>query len=111
MVYVARKELLAKSPSGDLVKYKAGDVIPDFEQWDIHARRANLNLEWVEAVEDQEVDDQDPEPVKLTPGLAATKGEAPILAPASELVCSKCPDKTFKSERALKTHIGIAHKA
>lgn len=47
-MYVATRELkVYKKVTGEKVIYRAGDVVKDFESWDIHAQRANLNMEYV----------------------------------------------------------------
>lgn len=68
-MYVATKNLTnfdraTKSP----VIYKAGDVIPDFENWDIHAQRSHLNLEWVKKVAEEA-----PEPKQAKPKKRPSK--------------------------------------
>jgi hypothetical protein len=52
-VYVAQRELkfVTKGENYKVIIYKPGDVIPDFDQWDIHAQRAHLNNEFVVQVE------------------------------------------------------------
>lgn len=43
--FVAKRRLEKNDRSGF---YEPGEIIPDFAEWNIHARRACLNLEWVE---------------------------------------------------------------
>jgi hypothetical protein len=110
--YQAKRELLARGPEGNLVTYKPGDLIPDFEAWDIHARRANLSLEWVVPVEADKVV---LEPPKVVPPKVETQGLAAKINEEEDreleiFSCPKCSKGPFKTERALKTHIVIAHK-
>lgn len=88
-MYVATRELKVVDRQDKVTIYHAGDVIPDFDKWDIHAYRAHINMEWVKIVE--------PLPVG-EPQLAASSHQ-----------CDVCK-REFKSEKALKTHNTLAHK-
>lgn len=134
--YVAQKDLIVSAGEG-VTKYRRGDVIPDFDKWDIHARRAHLNFEWVKAKKPEDGSVKKAEPLKQVPktepklqqpaaenktsndvvakyhSKSETKRVEHMKAVASKKQqhsCPKCPGKEFKSERALKTHNGIAHK-
>ena len=108
-MFVAQREL-KYIPLGEkkATVFQPGDVIPDFDKWDIHARRAHINLEWVT------------EEVSGKPGASSAQSvfqvttveEGPA-APKEQSVahtCGECSDRTFKSKRALNTHIAMAHK-
>lgn len=54
MVYVARRQIKCVDREDKVTVYNPGDVIPDFEAWNIHAKRAHLNLDMVELKKVQE---------------------------------------------------------
>lgn len=112
-MYVARREI--KAVEGNLVRvYRAGDTIPDFEKWEIHARRAHINLEWVEEV--KAVADglaTETSPTQFTVTLLADEPVADTVLEAKPALlpgqCSQC-GKEFKSRRALTTHVTKSHR-
>lgn len=94
MPFVAQTTIKAMVGTGQLVTYHRGDVIPDFATWDIHARRAHLNLEMVAEQKNQvaaldDGHDADDEAVEM-------------------LKCPVCK-KTFVGQHALKKHVKKTH--
>jgi hypothetical protein len=45
--YTANREIKDIKRTGEVIVYKNGDLIPDFESWDLMSQRSHLNLEWV----------------------------------------------------------------
>lgn len=54
MQYVARRELKCVDRNDAVTVYKPGDIIPDFDKWDIHVKRAHLSMELVELAEQEQ---------------------------------------------------------
>ncbi len=106
-MFVAQREL-KYIPLGaeKAIIFHPGDEIPDFEKWDIHARRAHLNLEWVvEEVSGKSGASSTPSVFKVT-----TVNEGPAVPKEVEgHHCGTC-ERKFKSKRALSTHASSAHK-
>lgn len=97
MVYVAQRVLKEIDRDNKVTVYRPGEEIPDFDSWNIHARRAHLNLHWV--TKEDRVEDLEPE---------QELDFEPTDEDAKPLVCSKCK-KEFKNEKGLRAHIGRAH--
>jgi hypothetical protein len=53
-MYIARRELRVPDGKGHLKLIKAGEEVVGFENWDEVARRANLSMEWVAKVDDEQ---------------------------------------------------------
>lgn len=51
-MYVARRPIMVPDGEGGVKKLMPGDEVVGFENWDEVAKRANLNLGWVEKVDD-----------------------------------------------------------
>ena len=99
--YVAQRKLRAQDANGNITQYMPGDVIPNFESWNIHQKKAHLNLEWVTPKKDL------PVPDSLKP--VGTPKQEPKKAAPTELACDLC-SKTYKDERSLKIHKTVKHK-
>lgn len=125
MAFIAQRELKVVSRDGkDTVTiYKPGDVVQGFEKWDEVPRRAHLSLEYVREVSDSKLTPQQkvsmPKVVetksksktkreKILKEKVEVKAETPAPAPL-DFKCVTCPTKSFKSSKALKTHITLAH--
>jgi hypothetical protein len=121
-MFVAQRELkYVPLGTNKVIIFKPGDQIPDFEEWNIHARRAHLNLEWVAEVSGKKKSDASAQTVfKVTvveegPAAPKKKAKAAKKAKAEPVADSvPCPvaecGRTFKSPRALSTHAALAHK-
>lgn len=51
-MYIATRPLRVPDKNGTIITLQKGDEVPNFEKWDEVPRRANLNLGWVEKVDD-----------------------------------------------------------
>lgn len=111
-MYVAQRELKYVGFDNRIVIYKPGDEIPNFDSWDIHARRAHLNLEWVRLDQGDNSDPVERGVFKVTtldPAQVSKSTEARLEIQTSEFKCSDC-EKAFDSKRALGIHVSKAHK-
>lgn len=108
MQFVACREL-KDFVNGVPVVYKPGDVIPNFEAWEIHARRAHLELEWVKPADPggKPVEQRTFRVTTLTEEQVKALPETPEEPEAFK--CDHC-DREFKTKRAFSTHVTRAHK-
>lgn len=100
-MYIAER-VLKVMKEDKMVLIQPGQVVPDFDNWNIHSRRSHLSLEWVT---------QRPDPVPETlEEVLATPFDEPVEAMKAVEVfaCKKC-SKEFTSSRALKGHMTKAH--
>lgn len=98
-MYVAVRELKVGTPKG-LVIIKPGQEIPDFEKWNEVAKRANINMGFVKEVAGMSTGTPSPS--------VSAKVEVKAQSPGI-LGCNKCQKTGFKTPRALKTHVTLAH--
>jgi hypothetical protein len=114
MAFVAQKELKVVDRQDRVTIYKAGDEIPDFESWDIHARQAHINLEWVKETKGKvlpfkPVEKPKKKKIKKSPDVSAAPTTLKVVEPPAN-TCQTC-GKEFKSPKAVKTHATLAHRS
>lgn len=115
-MYVARRELKVIDRNDNVTMYKPGDVIPDFATWPEVPRRAHLNMNYVEQVQDAPKKTKAPKETVLPVSQHQQPVAAPTQAPQPEaepaiLKCALCGDssKPFKSQKGLNSHVKIVH--
>jgi len=97
MAFVAITEMRLNGADGEHIVIGPGEVVPGFETWGIHQRRAHLSLHKVREVLDHEVE-------------APASEEDAKAQEAEGVFCPHCPNKSFASKRGLAIHIGQQHR-
>jgi hypothetical protein len=93
-----------------------GNPIPSPEKWNPAALRSNINLGWVREATEQEALELEerfknppPPPERESRKMAKKTGDAENLT-QEPVRCPECPDREFKSVRALAAHAARSHR-
>lgn len=105
MVYVAQRVIKKVDRDCKVTIYRPGDEIEDFASWNIHARRAHLNMHLV--TKEDKVIAVEPRPIEPEPEEELDFEPDPD-AESESVKCGHC-SREFKSKTALKVHIRRAH--
>lgn len=96
MAFVALSPITLNGADGGQYTISPGEIVPEFDTWPIHSRRAYVRHFYV-----KEVPEDEAEAVEAKPDLE----------PMAEVVaCPHCPGKTFASRRGLAIHVGQQHR-
>jgi hypothetical protein len=99
-LYVANRVIKYIDRESNVTVFKPGDVIPGFEDWNIHSRRAHLSLEWV--LPSEKSIEAASETVRMEEGPEAAQK-------SDSLACGAC-GKRFQSTRAVGVHFSKKHR-
>lgn len=114
-MYVANRQIKYIPKGSDkMIVFQVGDKILDFEEWNIHAKRAHLNLDWVRLIgpgdEEEEVSESKRKRMEATDALEVRIEKGPEVNSVSDsAACAKC-GKRFATNRAAGIHYSRAHK-
>lgn len=103
-MFVAQRQI-KDVRDGKPVVYSPGEVIPNFDKWNIHARRAVLNMDWVKEVNEGDA----PEPASRPYENSWQKKAVTPKAASPAVECDLCK-REFKNTRAMKTHVALGHR-